>query len=504
MSDESSNDFNIRLTNLGLDVNLNDYPYTSRCALLETLRELHSADQRTDPNSPVLSMNWPCSYTSTVYVILSYLQTGQLPRLLTGEVYNDVHTCLQYLNCQDIDQITMHDFLLNVFTIEDTHINKSLTVETMYNDNGSLKPLEEIQLQYPELLAAKGRVKFPTQEEQAVDRLTRCDPSPSQPGCSRRDFIRSVQSKCPYLALAGGCLHLARTRDYSNMVCNISDLDFFLVGYPSADISPVLEMIGNEYRRCFGNFFSLLTKHAMSFFRLSRVHRNTTQVILKQYANLGLLFDGFDLDASCFAYFQEKFWYNARSKRIIQNPHNLVDVRRQSPSFEYRLLKYNAKYGIGVAVPGYIYYRLHPTQPPFLGLARMVSCSRPSVHYCLDYDKGNTILTSSTVQTLLHNIGITQEHPKHNFEYQLQYNSVGNHTSAITEEKLENRKNTTQPWGWFVQAYGGKVSDFPISQTSYPGQPVPTNPNWEVDIGGFKITSATSTDKLRAYIESCN
>jgi hypothetical protein len=61
---------------------------------------------------------------------------------------------------------------------------------------------------------------------------------------------------------------------------------------------------------------------------------------------------GFDLDCCCIGYDGKEVWALPRARRAIGTRMNLVDVGRQSTTYEIRLFKY-AKRGFRVGVPGF-------------------------------------------------------------------------------------------------------------------------------------------------------
>ena len=81
------------------------------------------------------------------------------------------------------------------------------------------------------------------------------------------------------------------------------------------------------------------------------------QVILRKYRSVAHVLLGFDLDASAFAYIYDpdtgyRFVGLQRAIRALQWQANLVDVDRQSETFERRLYNYAVNKGMDVIVPG--------------------------------------------------------------------------------------------------------------------------------------------------------
>ncbi len=501
---------NFRFLNTGTVVSTHCYPYVSECGLLVTLLDLDN-----DFGGNEIPLRLPCQCDSTVYVILAYLRTGLLPRLITDPSYTDVLVCLKYLHSSAVGQVTLDDRLLNNFHLADEHINRSLSLRSMYDSDGQLYPVDSAPMKYPVLAVVKKFPVFPQTKEKALSNLLEC----TMGRCNRRQFVDNVMSKCPALVLAGGSLQFCRLRKFSRCSCS-SDLDFFLLTCPEVSLADILIMIGEEYYRCFGSYFSLKTVHTVSFFRLTSGHRNTVQLVLKYYSSVPHLLDSFDLDSSCFAYYQGDIWYSDRGGRVLACGYNIVDVRRRSPSFEYRLLKYHHKYGIGIAVPGFLYYRLERTRPPHVGLSRLLhglnSTSRIS-----DYEVSGRIVQSQCPYTLLNNLKClagTGVFPS----IDLKFNSPVMDAAASCDT-FPGPSFTTKSIsdGWFFQAYGGdqqigKVLEencpkidtetsenetvhLPGQQCSEPKRPA--TDDWSIDIGGFKISSLTTGLHLAYYLE---
>ncbi len=509
----SENTHGFRLLNTGTFVSISSYPFITECKFLTTLMEL--VNNYTDNEIP---LRLPCECDSTVYIILAYLRTGLLPRLIAEPSYTDVLTCLKYLHSSAINQVSLEDRILNTFHLVDSHINRSLNLHSMYDSEGQLHTVDCLPLKYPVLAAVSKFPLFPQTKAKAINNLLECTL-----GCNRRQFVESVMSQCPALVLAGGSLQFARLRKFSRGSCS-SDLDFFLLACDQSPVTDILTMMGREYFRCFGSYFSLRTDHTVSFFRFTPVHRNTVQLVLKYYTNVPSLLDSFDLDSSCFAYYQGEIWYNDRGKRVLACGYNIVDVRRRSPSFEYRLLKYHHKYGIGIAIPGFLYHRLEQTRSPYVGLSRLLH-GLNSTNRISEYELSNQITESQCPYTLLKNLkrlagssNITS--------ITLKFNSPVVDGIPLyypcSEVSFPERPVSD---GWFFQAYGGdKLDDrvpggnstgstlvrsestniIPLAQQySYPEDWVQTavKDDWSVDIGGFQISSSTTSLQLAHYLE---
>jgi hypothetical protein len=497
-----------RILNTGTLIDSECYPYIAECKFLDTLLDLVN-----DYSDDEIPLRLPCQCDSTVYILLAYLRTGLLPRLITEPSYTDVLTCLKYLHSPAIDQVTLDDRLLNTFHLEDRHINSNLDLYSMYDSEGQLYPVESIPMKYPILAEVTKFPVFPQTKAKALYRLLDC----SMDRCKRRQFITNVMSQCPALVLAGGSLQFARVRRFSRCSCS-TDLDFFLLTVPEFPVARILTVIGKEYSNCFGSYFSLQTANTVSFFRLTPIHRNTVQLVLKHYAGIPQVLASFDLDSCCFAYYQGDIWYNDRAKRVLACGYNIVDVRRRSSSFEYRLLKYHHKYGIGIAIPGFIYCRLERAHPPFVGLSRLLhglnSTSRIS-----EYELSGQIAQSQCPYTLLNNLRSLVGSSAIN-SIALKFNSPVFNVPVIgSDHPLSKVSSPDRPItdGWFFQAYGGdqlgdrvpggnstKASSPSVTGREYrPGRTSTHSEagDWSIDIGGFQISSSTTSLQLAYYLE---
>ncbi len=494
-----------RILNTRTLVDSECYPYIADCAFLATLLDLIN-----DYSSDEIPLRLPCKCDSTVYIILAYLRTGLLPRLISEPSYTDVLTCLKYLHSPAIDQVTLDDRLLNTFHLLDRHINHSLDLYSMYDSEGQLYPTESIPVKYPILAEVTKFPVFPQTKDKALCNLLDC----SMGRCKRHQFIVSVMSQCPALVLAGGSLQFARIRRFSRCSCS-TDLDFFLLAVPEFSVTDILTVIGKEYFNCFGSYFSLQTAHTVSFFRLTPIHRNTVQLVLKYYASIPQVLDSFDLDSCCFAYYQGSIWYNDRAKRVLACGYNIVDVRRRSSSFEYRLLKYHHKYGIGIAIPGFIYYRLERTRAPFVGLSRLLHGLNSTCRIS-EYELSGQITQSQCPYTLLNNLRSLVGSSAIN-SIVLKFNSPVDNVAVIGSDHSHSEiSSPARPItdGWFFQAYGGdqlgnrvpggnstKTSSLIVPGGEYRTSTHSKTGDWSIDIGGFHISSSTTSLQLAHYLE---
>ena len=91
------------------------------------------------------------------------------------------------------------------------------------------------------------------------------------------------------------------------------------------------------------------TKYAVTFYGY---HIRPIQVVLRIYKSPAEVILGFDIDCACIGYDGNQVWASPRCIRSLTHQVNLVDVDRQSTTYEYRLYKYSRR-GFSVAIPGF-------------------------------------------------------------------------------------------------------------------------------------------------------
>jgi hypothetical protein len=95
----------------------------------------------------------------------------------------------------------------------------------------------------------------------------------------------------------------------------------------------------------FENIFIIRTKQAVTFHFKYPIR--PIQVILRIYKSPAEVLMGFDLDCCAVGYDGKQVWALPRARRAINTRMNLIDVDRQSTTYEVRLFKY-AKRGFRV------------------------------------------------------------------------------------------------------------------------------------------------------------
>ncbi|KAG2382130.1 hypothetical protein C9374_005922 [Naegleria lovaniensis] len=89
--------------------------------------------------------------------------------------------------------------------------------------------------------------------------------------------------------------------------------------------------------------------HAITF----KTSKRDVQIVLRLYKNISEVLVGFDLDSSCFAFDGKEVYTTQRGKRAITQGYNMVDIDRQSYTYEKRLFKYYISRGYKILVPGH-------------------------------------------------------------------------------------------------------------------------------------------------------
>jgi len=128
-----------------------------------------------------------------------------------------------------------------------------------------------------------------------------------------------------------------------------SDVDLFLTTRDPGEALRALEVIYRRLRRHYGKEIGVFrSAHSVSFIGPSP-HR-VVQVILRLYDSCEHVILGFDLDCCSVAFDGLRVRALPRAARALAARYNLVDVTRQSSTYETRLVKYMRR-GFSVGVP---------------------------------------------------------------------------------------------------------------------------------------------------------
>ncbi|KAL0486384.1 hypothetical protein AKO1_001970 [Acrasis kona] len=129
-----------------------------------------------------------------------------------------------------------------------------------------------------------------------------------------------------------------------------SDIDIFFYDMtPQQAVDKIRLIYQDLKKKCDGDVLIVRSGHSITF--KSNSYRNI-QIITRLYKSPAEVLIGFDVDCCTCCYDGDVVWCLPRFKRAINTRMNLVDVDRQSTTYELRLFKY-AKRGFRVGVPGY-------------------------------------------------------------------------------------------------------------------------------------------------------
>jgi hypothetical protein len=147
-------------------------------------------------------------------------------------------------------------------------------------------------------------------------------------------------------AATEGPQEAAERRAFNSMAG--ADVDLFLVTRnPDAALRALAALHARLQRRV-GRLLVYRSKHSVTFVPPSPYRR--IQVVLRLYHSAEQVVLGFDLDCCCVYYDGQRVVALPRAVRALRARYNLIDVSRQSTSYEARLAKY-AKRGFDIAIP---------------------------------------------------------------------------------------------------------------------------------------------------------
>ena len=107
--------------------------------------------------------------------------------------------------------------------------------------------------------------------------------------------------------------------------------------------------------------------------RILKPNKTHYQIILQRNSCILEVLSRFDVDCCCIAFYQGKIYQTKRFQHSIDYRANVIDPTRQSPSYEYRLMKYTNR-GFGIIVPSLDKY--HIINKPYyltMGLSRLIA-----------------------------------------------------------------------------------------------------------------------------------
>jgi hypothetical protein len=125
-----------------------------------------------------------------------------------------------------------------------------------------------------------------------------------------------------------------------------SDVDIFLIAKTDKKAIEVIKTIIEQ--RTDGTF---IRNSGTISFRLKSERGNVkVQIILRRYLSVSEVITGFDLDASCCAWFKNKVYTTRRGKRALDFGVNTVNIDLASNTYESRLRKYAGR-GFDIQLP---------------------------------------------------------------------------------------------------------------------------------------------------------
>jgi hypothetical protein len=132
-----------------------------------------------------------------------------------------------------------------------------------------------------------------------------------------------------------------------------TDIDLFLVTRDATEAVRTMLTVDRRIRAALPPALSrgirvMRTDHATTW--LLPFPYRTIQIVHRLYYSMEHVLLGFDIDSCCVGFDGRRVVALPRAMRALQYRYNLVDVSRQSTTYESRLLKY-AKRGFAIAVP---------------------------------------------------------------------------------------------------------------------------------------------------------
>ena len=215
------------------------------------------------------------------------------------------------------------------------------------------------------------------------------------------------------------------------------------------------------------------------------------QIVLKEYPNIESVLSGFDIDAACVAFDGKRVLCNNRGLRAWYTGINVVDIRRQSPTYTSRLLKYHHKYGFGISDPGYIPSRIVVSNSNNQGLASLISLIHRPIY--VGYNSGTQVCSSKTVSDLIRNIQRFVDTTRNKQPFLLRYNNTRlynfNENESVDLPPQLRSGNFIDGFpvhtdSWYAAAYGKKE----ITHDEEKKIDKVTIRNWIFDLGRYVLS----------------
>lgn len=149
--------------------------------------------------------------------------------------------------------------------------------------------------------------------------------------------------------LKGDHCYSADPKQFKNM-----DIDLFLYGLNEKEAIEKVKYIQIFLETSYGNMCIVKTGQSITFQTNRRVK---FQIILRLYKSITHILCGFDIDCCCAAFDGSEIYVLPRFIRAVSMSVNVVDVDRQSTTYEYRLQKY-ARRLFRVCVAGFSRHKI--------------------------------------------------------------------------------------------------------------------------------------------------
>lgn len=283
---------------------------------------------------------------------------------------------------------TLYDFYLNHKNNEQA-IRKRLVVEDVPSDAaGMFHVYENYEMfKVPELSEAETKV------EQILKKHQETVPVGSYSVCNRSQFEKNFnifsENMLRHLnwdnvVVAGGAINACLLpvpegvnlrKYYNDQKYTKSDIDMFIYGLLPRDAEKkMIEIADTIVKSLPVPAICIRSTHAISI--VSQYPYRHIQIITKLYKSPLEILMSFDIDCCAFAYNGTNVLAVPRSAYSMIRRTNIVDMSRRSPSYEFRLQKYNRR-GFSVTIPDLekdrIDMRIYTKKPTHVkGLARLL------------------------------------------------------------------------------------------------------------------------------------
>lgn len=139
-----------------------------------------------------------------------------------------------------------------------------------------------------------------------------------------------------------------------------TDIDLFIYGLTKEEcITKAMEIYNYLRAKSGGDIFWIRTIHALTI--CLKYPNKHIQIVLRTYKDIADILTTFDLDSCCVAFSGTQILKGISVSNVVCTPRfkhaityqtNIVDPKRQSETYEFRLYKYKSM-GFSITVPGY-------------------------------------------------------------------------------------------------------------------------------------------------------